>query len=93
MPIEITLTLVRPSTDVPWFTDTLPSSHFDYIRSTYAGKVQGKIEIEADGLLQIITFNCVDDDALQEFMNDEYLAGMIIQRDTYNAEHGIFLLN
>ena len=89
MPIEITLYFIRPSLDIPWFTDTLPSSHFDYIRSTYANKVQGKIETDSDGMIQIIPFTCVDDAALQEFINDEYLQGMIVKRDAYNLANGI----
>lgn len=93
MLIEITQIFTRNSIDIPWFQDTLPESHYEYIRTTYAGKVQGKRETLADGLMLSINFSFVDADAQHEFMADTYLTDMVAKRDLYNLEHDITQLS
>jgi hypothetical protein len=87
--IQIFQLFVRPSLDVPWFQDTLPEAHYDYIRTTYAGKVKGVIEESTDGLMLTISFTFTDAYSQLEFVNDSYLQGRLAERDAYNLEHGI----
>lgn len=89
MSLEVTQFFMRPSLDTPWYQDTLPPEHFDYIRTTYAGKVQGKMEEIAEGTVLSVTFTFASIEARQEFMSDEYLKGAVARRDVYNKEHNI----
>ncbi len=87
--LEVTQFFMRPSLDVPWFQDTLPESHYEYIRTKYSGKVKGVIEQIADGTVLSISFTFSDLEARQEFIEDEYLKERVAQRDLYNKEHNI----
>jgi len=89
MALEIVQIFVRPNIETPWFQDTLPETHFDYIRTTYSGKVQGVIERMADELMLTVTFTFTDEAAQLEFISDPYLLERVSQRDAYNTEHGI----
>lgn len=91
MSLEITQAFVRPSIDTPWFIETLPQSHWDYVRTTYVdtGKMKVTKEEISDGLMLYVTFSFPDFDAQVEFVSDQYLDGIVAKRELYNQEHGI----
>ena len=93
MAIEITQIFAKPSADVPWFIDTLPASHIEYIRENYVatGKLTGSTtRVDDLTLKQTFTFTTLDDQ--EEFINDSYMAEKVSQRAVYNDENGISLL-
>lgn len=92
MPIEIVQLFVRPSVDVPWFHETWPESHMNYLQTHYkdTGKFQGKREILEDGLTMVNTYIFTDASAEIEFMSDPYLAEMVEKRNAYNEANNIF---
>jgi hypothetical protein len=91
MSIEITQVFARTNTSIPWFTDTLPESHFEYYRTNYisTGKMQGSRVESPDGLMLTVSFVLVDEAAFEEFISDSYLSGKVRERNLYNEEHGI----
>jgi len=92
MPIEIFQLFIRPNLETPWFHETWPESHINYVQTHYkdTGKLQGKREILEDGLKMVSTYIFTDAAAELEFMSDPYLAEMAIKRNEYNAAHNIF---
>ena len=94
MAIEITQIFVKPSADVPWFIDTLPASHIEYIRENYVatGKLTGSTtRVDDLTLKQTFIFTTLDDQA--EFMADSYMAEKAVQRTAYNDENQIYLID
>ena len=91
MSIEAIQIFIRPNTETSWFHDTWPPSHLEYIQTTYkdTGKYAGSREISEDGLMLTVTHIFTDEDAQFEFMTDEYLAGMVVQRDQHNSSNNI----
>lgn len=93
MAIEITQIFIKPSADVPWFIDTLPASHIEYIRENYVatGKLSGSTtRVDDLTLIQTFIFTTLDDQAA--FIADPYMAEKVLQRAIYNEENGISLL-
>ena len=94
MAIEITQIFIKLSADVPWFIDTLPASHIEYIRENYVatGKLTGStIRVDDLTLKQTFTFTTLDD--REEFINDSYMAEKAVQRTAYNDENQIYLVD
>jgi len=92
MPIELIQVFIRPNIETPWFHDTWPPSHMEYIQTNYkdTGKYTGQRTISEDGLTLIVTHTFTDSDALTEFTEqDEYLAEMKQNRDQYNLANDI----
>jgi hypothetical protein len=90
MTSEFTQVLTRPSADVPWFIDTLPESHLNYIRDNYVatGKLTGSTtRLDDLTLMQTFIFTTLADQ--EEFLNDPYIAEKAIQRTAYNEANGI----
>jgi hypothetical protein len=92
MSLEVRQFFMRPGKDVQWFQNTLPESHYEYIRTKYAGKVKGAKEESEDGDILFVTFVFTDADAQEEFINDEYLREKVRERDAYNIENNIIQL-
>jgi hypothetical protein len=93
MPIEITLVFIRPSAAVPWFHETWPPSHAEYIKTHYkdTGKFEGSSEQIGETTL-INTFRFASPEAMEEFISDPYLVSMKEARDIYNRTNNIELL-
>ena len=94
MAIEITQIFVKPSADIPWFIDTLPTSHIEYIRENYVatGKLKGSTtRVDDLTLKQTFIFTTLDDQS--EFMSDSYMAEKAVQRTAYNDENQIYLID
>ena len=94
MAIEITQIFIKLSADVPWFIDTLPASHIEYIRENYVatGKLTGSTtRVDDLTLKQTFTFTTVDDQ--EEFITDSYMAEKVSQRTVYNSENQIYLVD
>lgn len=89
--IEHTQVYLRPDVSVPWFHDTWSPEHMQYIETKYkaTGKFVGSKEITEDGLILTSIFQFRDADAETEFLNDQYLQEMAVNRDIYNANHNI----
>jgi hypothetical protein len=83
MAIEITQIFIKLSADVPWFIDTLPASHIEYIRENYVatGKLTGSTtRVDDLTLKQTFTFTTLDDQ--EEFINDSNLIVRIENQTT-----------
>jgi hypothetical protein len=94
MAIEVTQIFIKLSADVPWFIDTLPASHLEYIREKYVatGKLTGSTtRVDDLTLKQTFTFTTLDDQ--EEFINDSYMAEKVSQRAVYNDENQIYLID
>ena len=94
MVLEITQIFIRLSADVPWFIDTLPASHLEYIREKYVatGKLTGATtRVDDLTLKQTFIFTTIED--REEFMSDPYMKEKALQRSVYNDENQIFLIN
>ena len=94
MVLEITQIFIRLSADVPWFIDTLPASHLQYIREKYVatGKLTGATtRVDDLTLKQTFIFTTIED--REEFMSDPYMKEKALQRSVYNDENQIFLIN
>ena len=94
MAIEITQIFTKLSADVPWFIDTLPASHIEYIRENYVatGKLTGSTtRVDDLTLKQTFTFTTLGDQ--EEFINDSYMAEKVSQRAAYNIENQIYLID
>lgn len=91
MPIEIVQIFSKPTLETPWFHDTWPDGHMEYIQAVYkdTGKYTGSGEISSDGLMLIVTHTFTDETAHFEFMTDTYLTSMLAKRDEHNASNGI----
>lgn len=91
MSIEVIQLFSKTNAETPWFHDTWPPSHLEYIQTTYkdTGKYSGSREISEDGLMLIVTHTFTDENAQVEFITDEYLAGMVVQRDQHNSSNNI----
>lgn len=94
MAIEVTQIFTRPSVDIPWFIDTLPESHIEYIRENYVntGKLTG-LTTRPDDLLLVQTFSFTTPEFQEEFKTDSYMAEKLVQRNLYNEQNGILLLD
>lgn len=81
----------RPSTDVPWFWDQLPPTHKQYLDDNFrnTGKFRSESERSEDQLTISISYFFNSEQSVNDFVTDEYLSGMVQQRDQYNLEHGI----
>jgi len=81
----------RPSVTIPWFWDQLPATHAQYITDNFktTGKFRGERENSEDGLTISISYFFNSEQSVNDFVTDEYLSGMVQQRDQYNLEHGI----
>jgi hypothetical protein len=91
---EFTQIVTRPSAAVPWFIDTLPESHLNYIRENYVatGKLTGSTtRLDDLTLMQTFIFTTLADQ--EEFLNDPYIAEKAIQRTAYNEANGIIPLS
>lgn len=95
MSVDVTSVFIRPSTDIPWWIDTLPPSHIEYIRTNYVqtGKLSGNTEQSTDGLMLIQNFSFTSEESLQEFASDPYLSDMVAKREIYNQSNGITQLS
>jgi hypothetical protein len=94
MPQELTQIFTRPSADVPWFIDTLPESHIEYIRENYiaTGKLTGSTtRVDDLTLMQSFIFTTLADQ--EEFITDPYMAEKALQRAVHNDENGIILFS
>ena len=94
MAIEITQIFIKLSADVPWFIDTLPASHIEYIRENYVatGKLTGSTtRVDDLTLKQTFTFTTLEDQ--EEFITDSYMAEKAVQRTAYNDENQIYLVD
>lgn len=91
MSVDVTSIFIRPNTNVPWWIDTLPPSHIEYIRTNYVhtGKLSGNTEEGMEGLMLTQNFHFTSQETLLEFMQDEYLSEMVRQREVYNDANGI----
>lgn len=91
MSIEVVQIFTRPTVETPWFHDTWPASHLEYIQKTFkdTGKYSGSREISEDGRILTVTHIFADEDAQFEFMTDEYLADMVVKRDQHNSSNNI----
>jgi hypothetical protein len=91
MSIEVVQIFTRPTVETPWFHDTWPASHLEYIQKTFkdTGKYSGSREISEDGRILTVTHTFADEVAQLEFISDEYLASMAANRDQYNANNNI----
>lgn len=81
----------RPSADVPWFWDQLPPTHKQYLDDNFrsTGKFRSESERSEDNLTISISYFFNSEQSVNDFVTDEYLSGMVQQRDQYNLEHGI----
>ena len=94
MALEITQIFVKLSADVPWFIDTLPASHIEYIREKYVatGKLTGSTtRVDDLTLKQTFIFTTLEDQ--EEFINDPYMQEKASQRAVYNDENQIYLID
>jgi hypothetical protein len=92
MEIQFSQVFVRTDINTPWFHETFPQSHIDYVNTTYrdTGKRTGSFEVSEDGLMltQIHIFS--SEEARAEFATDPYLVGMLAQRTAYNEANNIY---
>jgi hypothetical protein len=95
MSLEMIQVYVRPGLDVPWFLDTVPKSHGEYLRKTYIdiGKLKVTKEESEDGMMLTVTFNFTDQDHLHEFIVDPYLSEVVFKKELYNEKNGIVQLS
>jgi hypothetical protein len=86
MPIKLTQTFVRMNVNTPWFPDTLPASHAEYIKTKYkdTGKLTSSGVTSEDGKRYDIVFIFRDDEARLEFFEDAYLQSRLAERNEYN---------
>ena len=94
MALNITQIFIKLSADVPWFIDTLPASHIEYIREKYVatGKLTGSTtRVDDLTLKQTFIFTTLEDQ--EEFINDPYMKEKASQRAVYNDENQIYLIN
>ena len=91
---QYTQVFIRPSTDVPWFNDTWPPSHMEYVQTNYkdTGKLTGSKTVSEDGLTMTTVHTFTDEVAEAEWMSDVYLQTMLQQRQEYNAINDIIEL-
>ncbi len=91
MSIEAIQIFIRPNTETPWFHETWPAGHMEYIQTTYkdTGKYAGRRELSDDELMLTVVHTFTDEDTQFEFMTDAYLAGMVANRDAYNTSNNI----
>ena len=94
MPIEFIQVFVRPNIETPWFHDTWPAGHMEYIQTTYkdTSKYTGNREISSDELVLTVTHIFTDEPAHIEFVSDAYLATMVANRDAHNKSNSIYQL-
>jgi hypothetical protein len=94
MAIEVTQVFTRPSADVPWFIDTLPESHLQYIRENYVatGKLTGTTT-RPDELTLTQTFSFTTPENQEEFLTDPYMAEKALQRTVYNTQNDIVIVD
>jgi hypothetical protein len=92
MPIELTQIFVRADINTPWFHETFPQSHIDYVNTTYrdTGKRTGSFEVSEDGLMLTQLHSFSSEEAHAEFTTDPYLIGMLAQRNAYNEANNIY---
>ncbi len=91
MPIKITQTFARADTNIPWFTETLPPSHNEYIKTNYkdTGKLTSAVTLSEDGRRYDVEFIIANEMARLEFFEDPYLQSRLAERNEYNLLHFI----
>lgn len=95
-PVTFESFFIRPSIETPWFHDTWPPSHMEYINalfkdegSEYYGRYKGS-RVESPDKLTLITTYTFDDEAVfLKFTTDPYLVQMNENREAYNLAHDI----
>lgn len=82
---------VRPSTNVPWFSDTFTQEYLNHVIEKYVrtGKFSSANVVSSDGLTMMQTSTWTTKDDHNEWMADDYLATWRANRHAYNEEKGI----
>lgn len=81
----------RPSLDIPWFWETLPESHREYINEKYRqpGIFRSEIELSEDGLTVANSGFFINKESADLWAQDTYLIQKSVERNDYNIKNGI----